>query len=73
MIKATLESEAGFLNSLVGQTLEVLFETEEKGKWVGYTKNYARVETTSKENLSGKLLNVKIISAFCETVEGEIV
>ncbi len=73
MIKATLESEAGFLNSLVGQTLEVLFETEEKGKWVGYTKNYARVETTSKENLSGKLLNVKIISAFGETVEGEIV
>lgn len=73
MIKATLESEADFLNSLIGQTLEVLFETEEKGKWVGYTKNYARVETTSKENLSGKLLNVKIISAFGETVEGEIV
>ena len=73
MIKTTLESEADFLNSLVGQTIEVLFETEEKGKWVGYTKNYARVETTSKENLSGKLLNVKIISAFGETVEGEII
>ena len=73
MIKATLESEADFLNSLIGQTLEVLFETEEKGKWVGYTKNYARVEVGSEENLSGKLLNVKIISAFGETVEGKII
>ena len=73
MIAVSLESEARFLNSLVGQTLCVLFETVEDGYWVGYTPNYAKVTVKSDENLNGKLLNVKILSAKKEHCEGEIV
>ena len=73
MIAATCESEEKFLKSLVGKEFSVLFETEEKGKWVGYTKNYARVEVKSEENLAGALMNVKITSAMGEYCEGELI
>lgn len=73
MIEVTLKSEEKFLNSLVGKTLSVLFEVEENGKWMGYTKNYARVEVESGENLNGELRNVKILSASGETCKGVIV
>lgn len=73
MIEATLKSEADFIGSLVGKTVEVLFETEENGKWTGYTKNYAHVEVISSENLGGKLKNVKILSSVGETALGELV
>ena len=73
MIEATLKSEADCIGSLVGKTVEVLFETEENGKWTGYTKNYAHVEVTSSDDLGGKLRNVKILSSVGETALGELV
>lgn len=73
MISATCDSEEKFLKSLVGKNLSVLFETEEKGKWVGYTENYSRIEVESDENLSGVLRKVKITSAKGEYCEGELI
>ncbi len=73
MISASLKSEEKFLSSLVGKTYSVLFETEEKGKWVGYTENYARVEVKSQEDLGGISRNVKILSSKGEVCEGEII
>ena len=72
MISATCDSEEKFLKSLVGKNLSVLFESEEKGEWVGYTENYAKVVVMSDENLSGTLKNVKITSAMGEYCEGEL-
>ena len=72
MIEATLKSEADFLASLTGKVLSVLFETEENGKWVGYTENYAQVKVDSKENLNGRLKNVKIVSVKEQYCEGEL-
>lgn len=73
MISATCDSEEKFLKSLVGKNLSVLFETEEKGKWVGYTENYSRIEVESDENLSGVLRKVKITSAKGEYCEGKLI
>ena len=73
MISATCDSEEKFLKSLVGKNLSVLFETEEKGKWVGYTENYSRIEVESDENLAGVLRKVKITSAKGEYCEGELI
>ena len=73
MIKVALENESNFLNSLVGKTLDVLFETEEDNTWVGYTKNYARVEVISGDNLSGSLKKVRILSALGDTCQGELI
>ncbi len=73
MIALTKKSEKEFLNSLVGNTVSVLFETEENGKWTGFTPNYAQVEVETKEELSGKLRNVKILSVNQEKCMGELV
>ena len=73
MLALTLETEKEFLNSLVGTELSVLFETEENGKWVGYTKNYARVETESETPLGGLLKDVKITSVKNESCEGVLI
>ncbi len=73
MIETTLKTERDFLNSLVDTTPFVLFETKENGKWVGYTKNYARVETESEIPLSGLLKQVKITAVENESCEGVLI
>lgn len=70
MIAAAQECEQKFLSSLVGKTLSVLFETEEKGEYSGFTKNYARVSVESSEDLCGKLRNVKIIAVNGDLCKG---
>lgn len=67
MIVAATKCEEEFLQGLVGKTFSVLFETEENGKYFGYTPNYARVAVESDEILGGKLKNVKIT-----TVDGDL-
>ncbi len=73
MIAAAVENEERFAESLVGTEISVLFETEENGKWVGYTPNYVRVEAENDENLNGKLMSVKINSAENGICGGTIV
>lgn len=73
MAEVTENSEAEFLKGLHGKILSVLFETEKNGIYEGYTKNYSRVEVKSKENISGKILDVKILGSDNEKCFGEIV
>ncbi len=73
MLALTLKTEKEFLSSLIGSEVSVLFETEENGKWVGYTKNYARVETESEAPLGGELRRVKITSVKNDSCEGVLV
>lgn len=48
-----------YLEGLVGQTLEVLFEEEKKGLWRGHTPNYAEVYATG-DGLHNVLNQVRI-------------
>ena len=73
MLALTLKTEKEFLSSLIGSEVSVLFETEENGKWVGYTKNYARVEAKSEAPLGGELKRVKITSVKNDSCEGVLV
>lgn len=73
MAEATKQSEADLLNTLCGQTVSVLFETCEDGFFEGYTENYSRACVKSNENLTGKILNVKITHCDNEKCFGEIV
>lgn len=56
----TLTSEAEFLNSQLGLTESVLFETLENGYFVGYTPNYTKVFFKTDESVSGKILPIKL-------------
>ncbi len=62
MQKAANDAERAFLNSQIGLTLPVLFETHKDGVSVGYTENYARVKLKTDRSLSGQIINVKLKS-----------
>ena len=50
----------------------MLFETQENGFAVGYTKNYLYVKVKSEKAYTGELLNVKITDCEKEFAIGEI-
>jgi len=62
-----------FLESFLGKTVEVLFETEVKDNvYEGYTTNYVRVEAYSEQSLKNRILKVRINKAENDYIIGEI-
>ena len=73
MINTTLQSEYGFIDSYLNKTVEVLFETDENGFAVGYTKNYLRVKVKSDSAHTGEILKVKITDRYGDCAVGQFV
>ena len=75
MLKVSEELNREFLNDYIGEEMEVLFETTDKdGYFEGHTSNYIKVLVKTDENLSNKIIKVRIKSVKCEeTVIGEII
>lgn len=73
MIAAAAEAEKKFLDTLVGKTYPVLFETSFDGIAKGYTPNYTLVEVKSDCPHTGEILDVKITSAKTDYCTGEII
>lgn len=63
------ELRAAHLEEKVGETVEVLFEDEENGLSVGYTRAYEKVYAAAP---TGRILKVKITSPFGEGLKGEV-
>jgi len=72
MLEETNKLQEEFMKSQVGQVEQVLFETEHNHIYVGYTKNYTKVNVESQQDLCGQIKNVKLIQAFEEHCLGEI-
>lgn len=64
-------SRKAYLESLVGQTVEVLFEQSQKGLYSGHCPQYCLVKAEGSR-LSGKLRQVRIDSTDGECLYGEI-
>lgn len=75
MLKISEELNREFLNNYIGKEMDVLFETTDKdGYFEGHTSNYIKVIVKTDENLSNRLVKVRIKSIKCEeTVIGEII
>ena len=73
MIEATSNTEKEFLKTFLGKTVSVLFETFQNGINEGYTKNYSRVKVSCPTCLSGKILQVKLISNQNDYLIGELI
>jgi len=58
---------------LSGRILEVLVEGRKKGKWHGRSRNGKLVFCTSRDNLLGQLVNVRIIKTSPWSLQGEII
>lgn len=63
------ELRTAHLNAKIGTVAEVLFEDEENGLSVGYTRAYEKVYAVAP---TGKILNVKITSLYGEGLKGEV-
>ena len=61
-----------YLESMVGKTLSVLFETEKNGVWNGHSDNYCEV-CAEGENLHGLVKNVHISSVSGKKLVGIII
>ena len=73
--KALLKSQKEFNKSLVGKTMEVLFERPGKlqNQYIGKNIYLQSVIVESKNNLIGTFKNVKVSAAYDNCVIGDIV
>lgn len=73
MIAHTDQSEKSFLQSQVGKTVSVLFETKDReGLFEGYTPNYTKVKVCCDDDLSNTFRNVMLTKAFDDYCFGEL-
>lgn len=75
LIELNLKNEREFMNKFVGRTMNVLYEekiSKDEDAYVGYTENYIKVITKSKDNLSGKIIPTKVVAIEDEQMIGEI-
>jgi threonylcarbamoyladenosine tRNA methylthiotransferase MtaB len=61
MLALAKESAQNFRRKFLGKTMPVLWEKQKGGIWSGLTDNYIRVYTKSSEDLTNKLLSVKLV------------
>ena len=54
-----------------GRSMTVLWEKHSGGTWSGYTNNYIKVYTKSNEDLTNKLIPVKLVEIYRDGVWGE--
>ncbi len=74
MLALAQRSTQQFRGQFLGQTTPVLWESEtEPGVWNGLTANYLRVFTRSKEDLTNRLLPVKLIAEHSRGLLGELI
>jgi tRNA-2-methylthio-N6-dimethylallyladenosine synthase len=67
--------KSSYRNSLTNKTVKVLFENKVKGenKYFGRDEYFNAVITESKDNLTGKIKNIKILSVNQNTLHGDII
>jgi threonylcarbamoyladenosine tRNA methylthiotransferase MtaB len=61
-----------YRQKFLSREMPVLWEKQSGGIWSGYTGNYIKVYTKSNENLSNKLLPVKLEKIYKDGVWGEV-
>ena len=58
LIELSNKNEKMYNEKYIDKELEVLFEEQQDGVYVGHTKNYIIVKTESDENLENKIVKV---------------
>jgi len=72
MLALAKESARNFSRRFLGKTLPVLWEKQSDGVWSGHTANYIKVYTKNNNDLTNKLLPVKLVEFRDEGVWGEV-
>jgi threonylcarbamoyladenosine tRNA methylthiotransferase MtaB len=72
MLALARDSAQSFRQRFLGRTLTVLWEKQSDGIWSGLTDNYIKVYTKSSEDLTNKLLPVRLTEVRGDGVWGEV-
>lgn len=73
-IEISSEKEKHFAEKLIGQTVEIIAETEENGFIDGLTKNYVRVYIPATPKIKlGEIISVKVEKIFKNGILAELV
>ena len=70
MLALAKESAQNFSRRFLGRTMAVLFEQQSNGVWSGHTANYIKVYTKSSNDLTNKLLPVRLVEIYKDGVWG---
>ena len=70
MLALAKENAQNFSQRFLGKVVTVLFEQQSNGVWSGHTANYIKVYTKSTDDLTNKLLPVKLIQVRKDVVWG---
>ncbi len=73
MLTLARESAHNFSQQFLGKTMPVLWEKQTGGIWSGLTGNYIKIYTGSDEDLTNRLLSVKLEKIRGDGVWGEAV
>jgi threonylcarbamoyladenosine tRNA methylthiotransferase MtaB len=73
MLKLATDSLKEFNSRFIGRTMDVLFERPSGGSYTGLTGNYIKVYAGSREDLTNRILPVKMIEPGREGLLGEII
>ncbi len=60
LLELSNKNQKEYNEELIGKELEILFEEEKNGEYIGHTNNFIPVHVKSKENLKNQIVNVKI-------------
>jgi threonylcarbamoyladenosine tRNA methylthiotransferase MtaB len=71
MLALAGESQQNFNRRFLGRTAMVLWEKKAGGIWSGLTGNYIRAYVRSGQELTNKLLPVKLVESYRDGVWGE--
>jgi threonylcarbamoyladenosine tRNA methylthiotransferase MtaB len=72
MLSLAKESARSFQQYFLGRTLEVLWERSFGGVWSGLTGNYIRIYARTGQDISNKLMPVKLSKIYKDGVWGEL-
>jgi threonylcarbamoyladenosine tRNA methylthiotransferase MtaB len=72
MLSLAKESARHFQQRFVGETMEVLWEKRSGGVWSGLTDNYIKVYTRNSDDLTNRILPVKLVKIYRDGVWGEV-
>ncbi len=72
MLALAKEAVRNFSQQFLGKTMTVLWEKQTGGIWSGLTDNYIKVYTRSNEDLTNKLLPVKLTEVRGDGVWGKV-
>lgn len=68
------KNEKEFMDKFIGRDMEVLYEQMyNENSYEGYTPNYIKVISQSKEPLQGKILRTRLKSIKEDYIIGEII